>query len=316
MIGLDIFGDLPRKVSRNIIVTEIRHHSKASEAYIDAIFVLEDGKEKSVSVPTNYRRTGVDAQTAEECIKILETAYVSLSGKNVKKWLAEADSFWVKGGKKVTEPFFNVLKKKLVEWVCQGCELPPNPNWARRTQDIKEMGYTISTHTKIYCKRCESNKTHLMLLPLPRGSATGYETWSPHLRAKILRTLACYDAYENCTRPSTSLLPDHKFPEIRWDADTREENSDEMTTDEIKAKFQLLTNQRNQQKREVCRACFQSNIRGKPFGLNFYYEGSEVWPTEITKIGVASERGCVGCGWYDLAEWRDSLNKFLSSPPL
>ena len=313
MIGFDIFGALPRQIARNIIVTEIRHHSKASEAYIDAVFVLEGGEKKSVSVPMNYRRTGVDAQTAEDCIKILEAAYASLLRTNAAKWLSEADTFWGKGGKIVTKPFFDAMRARLVEWVCQGCELPPNPNWARRTQDIKEMGYTLATHTKIFCKKCGSNKTHLMLLPLPRGSETGYETWSPHLRAKILRELACYDAYENCTRPSTSLLPDHKFPEIRWDVDTREENPDEMTPDEIRAKFQLLTNQRNQQKREVCRACFQSDIRGKPFGVHFYYKGSEVWPDGIPRTGAEAEKGCVGCGWYDLTSWRGSLNRVLSN---
>lgn len=312
MIDTTIFGTLPKQISANIIVQEVRHHSKASEAYVDAIFVLERGEQRAVSIPVNYRRTGVDAQTVEDCTRLLEVAHSGFSQGNVTKWFTEANAFWNDGGKLVTKPFFDVMSKKLGRWVCQGCELPANPNWARRTQDIKEMGYTFATNTKLFCSKCQSNKTHLMLVPIPRGSETGYETWSPQLRSRILRTLSCYDAYENCTRPAASLLPDHKFPEIRWDADTREENPDEMPSAKICAKFQLLTNQRNQQKREVCRSCFQTGTRGTPFGVKFFYKGAEQWSKDIPKTGPDAEAGCVGCGWYDLAKWRLALNNILA----
>ena len=66
------------------------------------------------------------------------------------------------------------------------------------------------------------------------------------------------------------LIPDHKFPEIRWDADTKGENSDNMSVEEIVSKFQLLDNQRNLQKREVCRACFQTNKRRTLTEINSY----------------------------------------------
>lgn len=310
MINRDIFGPLPKSVRPHIIAEEIRHHSKASEAYIDATFIYSNKKNR-VSVPVNYRRTGVDAQTAEECIAILQVAYESFFPSNLNQWINEANVFWADGGKVVTRPFFEVMKGKLGNWVCQGCELPTNANWARRTQDIKEMGYTFATNTKKQCAKCGGNKTHLMLLPIQRGSETGYETWSPQLRTKIMRSLECYDAYEDCNRPAASLLPDHKFPEIRWDADTRTENSDEMSPEEIRSKFQLLTNQRNQQKREVCRQCYQTGIRGKPFGIEFYYEGSSKWPQNIPKNGQIAEKGCLGCGWYDLQTWRKALNAGL-----
>ncbi len=54
---------------------------------------------------------------------------------------------------------------------------------------------------------------------------------------RILKVLNNYDVYEDTKREH--LLPDHKFPEIRWDDKTREENREDMSDDEIKQKFQL-----------------------------------------------------------------------------
>jgi hypothetical protein len=81
---------------------------------------------------------------------------------------------------------------------------------------------------------------------------------------------------------------------------------------EIREQFQLLTNQRNLQKREVCRKCYQTGDRGYPFGIQYYYEGDEKWPDTIPKSGKVAEVGCSGCGWYDLQKWRIALNRKLS----
>ncbi len=81
---------------------------------------------------------------------------------------------------------------------------------------------------------------------------------------------------------------------------------------EIRQKFQLLDNQRNQQKREVCRRCFQTDKRGVLFGIRYFYAGDKNWPVDVPKVGQSAERGCVGCGWYDMAVWRGSLNALLS----
>jgi hypothetical protein len=82
-----------------------------------------------------------------------------------------------------------------------------------------------------------------------------------------------------------------------------------MPENEIRQKFQLLDNQRNQQKREVCRQCFQTGKRGVLFGIKYFYKGDENWPSDVPKVGKSAEAGCVGCGWYDMAEWRKSLNE-------
>ena len=293
-------------LNKNIEIIGRRNHAKASERYIDVKFkydsVIWEG-----SVPIEYRRTGVNARNMEEEIEILNKAYDELNPDNYQEWLINEEKFWDESKKEITRPFFEGTKDG--KWKCTKCELPINPNWARRWQDIKEMGYTTATHTKMYCENCGKNTTHILLLPIPRGTPTGYETLSPKLRKKILKTLGNYDVYEE--RFNSNVLPDHKFSEIRWDENTAEENPEDMDEEEIKAKFQLLTNQRNQQKREVCRECYLTDKRGYPYGIKFYYKGTEDWDENIPKIGKEAEKGCIGCGWYDIAKWKEEILKKL-----
>lgn len=68
-----------------------------------------------------------------------------------------------------------------------------------------------------------------------------------------------------------------------------------MTDEEIIAKFQLLDNQRNLQKREICRNCVQTGRRGRLFGIDFYVVGDECWDATIPPTGKEAERGCIGC---------------------
>ena len=151
-----------------------------------------------------------------------------------------------------------------------------------------------------------------MLVPIRRGGVTGYETWSPELRDRIIGLLNVFDAYEAKTSKKEGLLPDHKFPEIRWDEETKRPSLENLTDEDIKKDFQLLSNQRNQQKREVCRACYQSGQRGVIYGIPFFYSGRPVWDEKIPKNGKAAEAGCVGCGWYDIVQWRDELAKKMN----
>ena len=184
-------------------------------------------------------------------------------------------------------------------------DFPPNDNPQRRIQDIKELGYTIAS-------RRIGKKMERLLLPIPRGLQTGYETFSKEFRIKALKALNHINAYELSTANKAGLLPDHKFPEIRWDVETRVENPETMSNMEINDKFQLLDNQRNQQKREICRSCFQTGKRGIIFGIKYFYEGDENWNKDVPKIGKEAENGCIGCAWYDMATWRKSLNNRLN----
>ncbi len=195
-----------------------------------------------------------------------------------------------------------------------------NRNYASRIKDIRNLGYIVVADTNGKIARTGKEGHHLRLVPIPKHTALEYETFSATFRKNALKVLSHLNVYELSVANKAGLLPDYKFPEIRWDSETKSENPDTMTENEIKDKFQLLDNQRNQQKREVCRKCFQTNKRGIIFGINYFYEGNENWETnfvkwnkEVVKIGKGAELGCIGCGWYDIQKWRKSLNALIQS---
>lgn len=292
--------------------TGIRQHTKASEIYVDVIFRY--GKTEIItSVPIQYRRTGtdIDVDDRKSIEKYLSKVYNDMNPNNWSNWKKEQEKFWADKPKaETTKSFFDMLSKTF-EYTCVSCQLPTNPNWARRIQDLKEFGYTIATKLSSPCPHCGQNTTQLVLLPIARGGLTGYETWSPELRARIVKLLQSYDVFEAKQGRKEGLLPDHKFSEIRWDDETKRESLENLTDEEILQDFQLLSNQRNQQKREVCRNCYQTGKRGVIYGINFYYKGTEDWDIKIPKTGKASEEGCIGCGWYDIEKWRQELIKKL-----
>ena len=63
-----------------------------------------------------------------------------------------------------------------------------------------------------------------------------------------------------------------------------------MSDEEIRKKFQLMDNQRNQQKREVRRRIFQTGKREGIFGINYFYKGGGEWGFKIPKLGKESEK--------------------------
>lgn len=299
--------------NRYIIAEDFRVHNKASEKYIDVTIVQPDGYSWKGSIPYHYRRTGLFIETPEDLVEYLNSIYPFFSKMAVEEFVSTESRRWEDEmkGKATTKAFFDQLIG--LQWCSVQSDFPANPNWARRIQDIKEFGYTLATDTRRTIKGTYQTDTHILLVPIPKGGVTGYETMSPAFKNKAIVALESINAYEFSSANKHGLLPDHKFPEIRWDEATRQENSDKMTSDEIRQKFQLLDNQRNQQKREVCRKCFQTNKRGKLYGLSYFYEGNEEWPKNIPKIGKSAEQGCLGCGWYDIQAWRENLNLLIEN---
>jgi hypothetical protein len=293
-------------------ILEERSHGKASEVYINVKFTYG----KAVydwDVPIVYRRTGLDLseKPKEEIEAYLNQVYELCNPKHWSTYRSEQKAYWATKSAVVTKPFFDVLVSDF-GWKSAESDFPANNNPARRIQDLKDQGYTIATRTKMWDEKLKKNCTHLMLLPIPRGGATGYESWSPKLKDRIITLLNGIDVYENRKIKRDHLIIDHKFPEIRWDTSTLRDNLEDLTDEEILHDFQLIDNQRNQQKREVCRNCFQTDERGSPFGVEFYYAGQKNWESSIPKQGKKAEAGCIGCGWYDLAEWRHSLQKRIN----
>lgn len=301
------------KLNPNITVLNNYHryfHSKASEEYIDVVFQYPDLKKSfEYRIPVEYRRTGVSLKSESDINRYLNCIYEQLNPCNHSDWIKEQGDFWAKRKAVTTKSFFDSLIKG--GWQCTVCTLPSNPNFARRIQDLKEMGYTLTTDTNRFCATCNKNTTHLCLIPIQRSNieGNGYETWSPKLRERILKVLNGIDVYEN--KKKSHLLPDHKFPEIRWNETTKSENPNTMTDDEIKKKFQLINNQRNQEKREACRTCFQTSKRGEIYGIPYYSKGTALWDDSIPLKGVEAEKGCIGCPWYDIEAWRNDLIKVI-----
>ena len=308
-ITVESFSELLN--NKYIIIEGFREHSKASEKYIDVTIVQADGFAWKGSIPYFYRRTGLFIETPEELVDYLNEIYPLFSQKAVNEFIQTETKRWNDelSGKETTKGFFDKLLN--LEWNSVQYDLPANRNFARRIQDIKEFGYTLATDTRRQVKGKYETDTHIQLVPLPKGGVTGYEVMSPAFKMKAITVMEGINVYELSSANKHGLLPDHKFPEIRWDDKTRDENPDEMSEREIREKFQLVDNQRNQQKREACRKCFQTGIRGQLYGINFYYAGNENWDAKIPKIGKDAEAGCVGCGWYDIQQWRESLNNFI-----
>ncbi|MCD8087969.1 MAG: restriction endonuclease [Oscillospiraceae bacterium] len=288
-------------------------NTKASEEYVHVTFKYSDvPAEWDGWVPVEYRRTGVsipeDDRTKLE--EHLNSIYNQMHPSKYQSWKQKQDVYWASTRSVETKDIFYILADG--KWHCRNCDIS-NANFARRIQDLKESGYTIATHLNYHCPVCGNNRsTRLQLLPIDRVelAGNGYETWSPALRNRIISVLGNFDVYEST--PSRNCLPDHKFSEIRWDDDTKAENPDTMTDAEIRSKFQLLSNQRNQQKREVCRNCFQTGQRGTIYGISFYYERGPTWDADIPTKGKDAEHGCVGCPWYDIARWKSELTRLIA----
>ena len=296
----------------SIVKNEPIINSKASETYVSVIFQYDDTVWEGY-VPIEYRRTGtnIDFDDKEALYNYLNYVYEAMRPEKLSEWKEKQSEFWAtKPRAHTTKAFYDQLENG--GWQCGSCKMPRNPNPQRRIQELKEVGYTIATDLSRYCPHCQRKTSQRILLPIPRGSSegNGYETWTQDLREKIIRVLGSIDVYEATYSPH--CLPDHKFSEIRWDEETKAENPNNMTDSEIKSKFQLLTNQRNQQKREVCRECYQTGKRGVIFGIPYFYKGGPEWDDSYPKKGKGAEQGCEGCPWYDIEEWRAHLIAELS----
>jgi hypothetical protein len=287
---------------KNIQVSEFIVNSKASEHYVRTLFIQDDGFSWNTVVPYIYRRTGLNLETEQEVADYLYKIKPYFDKNKMEEWKEKELERDLIGGE-VTKPFFITLLsfKEEIE------NLPSNNNGARRIQDIKDAGYTIAS-----VPNAKGRKTSRILLPIPIHAAMGYETFTPQFKARVIRLLKSRNAFEARVTNKKYLIPDHKFSEVRWDDKTKADNSNEMSDEDIIRKFQLLDNQRNQQKREICRQCFQTKVRGTIYGINYFYKGTEIWSGQIPEKGKEAEKGCEGCAWYDIELWRMKLNEKIS----
>lgn len=307
---LDINGINILLKTKGIHTYGIYNNAKASESYIKVKFDFDDEPSFETVVPFVYRRTNLQLSTDDEVAKYLWDIKNCFKESVREKWIKEQKEVWNRKFEKAKDPtqlvtyhFFMVLLSLKEEEE----NFPTNPNPQARFKDIKNMGYTVCIYP------IGNKKWGKVLLPLPLYSEMLYETFTPQFKSRVIRLFNGINAYEAKRTAIVALIPDHKFSEVRWDKDTKDENPMTMTDEEIIAKFQLLDNQRNQEKREVCRNCVQTGQRGKLFGINFYSTGSDKWDEKIPASGKAAEKGCEGCPWYDIEAWRRSINNNLEN---
>jgi len=218
-----------------------------------------------------------------------------------------------------TYKVYCVLKDK--QWHCRECEYThigitqiaggsgiQGLQRGSRRRDGLEI--TSANHL---CKKCKKKTRHDMwtgnfITPLTTASM------STNFSRRVIQLLGSKDIIENTTRIPNQLTIDHKLPMLRWNLATSDKQTDykNMSDSDIKDRFQLLKRSNgsvshNLLKSRSCELCWKTGKRGNPFGIKFYYLGTEKWEPSKKDDPL----GCQGCGWYDFAVWRLELNKNL-----
>ncbi|BAY97112.1 putative restriction endonuclease [Tolypothrix tenuis PCC 7101] len=176
----------------------------------------------------------------------------------------------------------------------------------------QRAGLVIETESK-YCEVC--------------GRKVKWDRWTGEIKSansaanipkslvqRILQVYSYTDVIEQRKRAAHELVIDHRFPMERW-GDNEPPHLISMSDIEIQKKFQLLkkdtSGNHNLLKSRSCERCINTGKRGTPFGIRFWYQAGEDWPS-IHKRGAEAEDGCIGCGWYDFEAWRNALNLKLA----
>ena len=282
--------------------------------YYLEVFFRYPAKTWNGGIPIKSKYQGTDILLMPEDIESWALhCYTELDpGKN-PLWQDVQRRFWESRQAFDTQAVFDALNgaDSITRWHCRKCGPVPrsNPQPAARIKALKQMGYYIAT-MKLFCAACGGNQFFDLLIRLPRNPANNEKRFaiSVSLQNRIKKVLPLKDACFDSAHTSSELIIDHKFPSSRWVyGETANETS--MPDDEIKHKFQLLTNQTNSQKERYCKRCVLTGKRGDFFGIRWYYEGDEHWHG----ASKADEQGCVGCCWYDLEAWKEKFNQFLAS---
>lgn len=199
------------------------------------------------------------------------------------------------------ERFIEACKENLGEWTCSMHTTESNQP-AAIFREAKKRGYHFEEIApgrwgkSLFCPRCNQDTTHYKMLDAEPSHTKGRFSIPIKMRAKVISLFDERDAFTGA-RISTSPEIDHKTPWIRLSQDI---DISEMTDQEIRDNFQLLSRQHNLLKDRACRKCVQTNRRPGFLEIPYWYQGGEEY------LG-----SCVGCGWYDGKQWRQKLSELL-----
>lgn len=288
----------------NITVGSAFTVSKTDNKFVSVKFRYPDNKYWDGCFPIYYPPMSIQFDMDEIYIHLVE-AYSKMSPCYVSESIRKTKERWPKGTNSETYRVFETLLSG--NWECRSCGAGKiNDQPAARIRDIKKNGFIVATKSKL-CVQCDKKQYHDILLTFEVSSEIRPEFRRPiseAMRRRIIDVLSNKDAFFNAHRPANEFVIDHKFPSQRWTEP--ESDNDSLTDQEIKDKFQLLTNQTNMLKSRHCDNCCKTNIRPGFLGINWFYSGSEKWIKTDQKGS-----GCNGCPWFDISKWKLELLKKL-----
>jgi hypothetical protein len=291
-------------MKNNITVGDIFTVSKTDSRFVPVKFTYPDGSIWDGCFPMYYPPMSIQfdrADIEQHLLSVYDQLSPNLFDENLKK----TKKRWPKG---TTSETYNVFESLLSgQWECRSCGAGKiNDQPAARIRDIKKNGFIIATQSKD-CATCRKKQYHDILLPFEVTSETRPEFRKPipeAMRQKIFEILGHKDAFFGSLRPNNEFVIDHKFPSQRWEE--AESDNDQLNDQEIRNKFQLLTNQSNMLKSRLCDNCCKTNKRPDFLGIKWFYSGDEDWKPSA-EIG----NGCYGCPWFDLEEWKQRIGEQL-----
>jgi len=280
---------------------------KTSDVFKEVEFVYETKKWMG-ALPKFLEKQGLDLND-KEFDETIEENYQLLNPVNTNQWIVESDANWQN---KNSETYKVLAALYSGEWECRTCGIAKiNDQPPARIKALKVKGYIICSKRRS-CNNCNKKTMHDILLMLPSIDSRfehGNELRKPMsevLKSKIKKILGNREVCFNIIRSDVELLIDHKFPSQRWNQ-PESPNPNDMSTEEIYNKFQLLSNQTNMWKSRHCDTCVKTGKRGEYMGINWYYQGDENWQGK----SEYDQQGCVGCPWYDLELWKLKLKDKL-----
>ncbi len=283
---------------------------KTSDVFMEVEFEYGSQTWKGL-LPKFLKFQGLDL-SEEDFYNSVEESYDKLDPANRQKWITESDAKWSVSQKQTQT--YKVLKALYSgNWECRVCGPVPaeNPQPAARLGALKKQGYIIGSKRR-QCSSCSKKTMHDILVMLPKIQSKfedGNELRAPmseNLKERIKKVLGKAEVCFNVKRTSVELVVDHKFPSQRW-VTKESANPDDMLEEDIRKKFQLLSNQTNMWKSRYCDTCVKTGKRGNFMGIKWYYQGDENWNGTTEN----DENGCVGCPWYDLELWKKKLGEKL-----
>lgn len=301
-----------KDLSSNIKTQSLFTIDKMQDRYLQVRFRYQ-GVIWNGAIPIQAKYQGVNIPLTEtDVVEWVKECYDALNPSNYKIWQQEQNDFWNSRNAESTRLVFDALNgdKPTTKWQCRKCGPVPavNPQPAARIKTIKMLGYHIAT-MKLSCQNCGNKQYFDILVRLPRHASDNQKrsVISKELRKKILSILPNEDSVFEIQLEEKACIVDHKFPSNRW-INGETPNDLSMSDEEIKNKFQILSNQTNLQKDRYCRRCLSNGMRGDFFGIEWYYEGDNQW----RGTSPSDENGCVGCPWYDIKKWKEEFNKHIN----